>query len=82
MNPKRWVPKQKFWGFDQVIAYFTQYAQQNDPQKEHLVIKVRISISYPNSRALNPKEQVSKCYIEFLTLNYSFYLVGSVEWSA
>ena len=36
----------QFWGFDHVIAHFTHCTQQNDPQKEHLVIKVRISISY------------------------------------
>ena len=35
----------QFRGFDHVIAHFTQCAQQNDLQKEHLVIKVRIYIS-------------------------------------
>ena len=45
----------KLWGFHHVIAHFTQCTQQNDLQKENLVIN-----SYPNSRALNPKEQVSK----------------------
>ena len=68
--------------FDHIIAHFTQCTQQKDLQKKHLVIKVRISISYPNSKALNPQEQVSKQYIEFLTLNYSLYSFGSVECSA
>ena len=35
----------QFWGFDHVIANCTQCAQQNDPQKEHLVIKIRNYIS-------------------------------------
>ena len=46
-----------FLGFDHVIAHFTHRTQKNDPQKEHLVIKVRISVSYPNSRALNQRNK-------------------------
>ena len=34
----------EFWGFDRVIAHFTQCAQQNDLQKVYLVIKVRNNI--------------------------------------